>query len=151
MHFLSVVLLINYQIAFDPQDYGTLMCWARNLAGEQRQPCIFQIVPAGKPDAVSNCSCVNTSSDSVEIACTPGYDGGLPQHFLIEVADSNGRRVGNRTSHVGSFPIRGLEMARNYEIIVWAVNAKGRSEPQVIHVSTIRPTEKEKRTEPVGK
>ena len=126
------------------------MCWARNPAGEQRQPCVFQIVPAGKPDAVSNCSCVNTSSESVEISCTPGYDGGLVQQFLIEVADSTGRLVGNRTSHVSSFPIRGLEMGRNYEITIWATNAKGRSEPQVIHVSTSRPPDKEKRIEPVG-
>ena len=30
------------------QDYGTLLCWARNAIGEQREPCIFTIQPAGK-------------------------------------------------------------------------------------------------------
>lgn len=29
------------------QDYGTLLCWARNAVGEQREPCIFTIQPAG--------------------------------------------------------------------------------------------------------
>lgn len=29
------------------QDYGTLLCWARNAVGEQREPCTFVIQPAG--------------------------------------------------------------------------------------------------------
>ena len=31
-------------------DYGTLMCWARNKVGEQRKPCVFHIIAAGRPD-----------------------------------------------------------------------------------------------------
>ena len=31
----------------EQQDYGTLLCWARNAIGEQRDPCIFSIQPAG--------------------------------------------------------------------------------------------------------
>ena len=129
------------------------MCWARNLAGEQRQPCIFQVVPADKPDPVTNCSADNVTTETVQITCVAGYDGGLTQQFLIEVADSNGRLIGNRTSHVASFPIRDLETSRNYEITIWAVNSKGRSSPQVVHVATAaaKPVEKEKRTEPIGK
>lgn len=34
------------------QDYGTLLCWARNSVGEQRDPCVFRIQPAGM-----SCSC----------------------------------------------------------------------------------------------
>lgn len=30
------------------RDYGTLACWADNSIGRQVDPCIFQIVPAGK-------------------------------------------------------------------------------------------------------
>lgn len=30
------------------RDYGTLACWADNAIGRQMEPCIFQIVPAGK-------------------------------------------------------------------------------------------------------
>ena len=29
------------------QDYGSLLCWARNSVGEQREPCVFLIQPAG--------------------------------------------------------------------------------------------------------
>jgi hypothetical protein len=30
------------------RDYGTLACWATNSIGKQTEPCLFQIVPAGK-------------------------------------------------------------------------------------------------------
>lgn len=29
-------------------DYGTLLCWAENAIGSQKQPCLFHIVPAGE-------------------------------------------------------------------------------------------------------
>ena len=29
-------------------DYGTLLCWAANEIGSQKEPCVFHIVPAGK-------------------------------------------------------------------------------------------------------
>lgn len=31
----------------EQEDYGTLLCWARNAIGEQRDPCVFSIQPAG--------------------------------------------------------------------------------------------------------
>jgi hypothetical protein len=30
------------------RDYGTLACWGANVIGKQVDPCLFQIVPAGK-------------------------------------------------------------------------------------------------------
>lgn len=30
------------------RDYGTLTCWGQNPIGRQSEPCVFQIVPAGK-------------------------------------------------------------------------------------------------------
>jgi len=30
------------------RDYGTLACWGRNAIGKQSEPCLFQVVPAGK-------------------------------------------------------------------------------------------------------
>jgi Immunoglobulin domain len=29
-------------------DYGSLLCWASNRVGDQRQPCVFHIIAAGK-------------------------------------------------------------------------------------------------------
>lgn len=34
------------------RDYGTLACWGKNSIGKQSEPCLFQVVPAGK--AVKN-------------------------------------------------------------------------------------------------
>jgi hypothetical protein len=28
-------------------DYGTVMCWASNTAGQQKEPCVFHIIAAG--------------------------------------------------------------------------------------------------------
>jgi len=36
-------------------DYGTVMCWASNMAGQQKEPCVFHIIAAG-----SSFSAINT-------------------------------------------------------------------------------------------
>lgn len=41
-------------VAKTPDDYGTVLCWARNQIGDQKQPCIFMIVPAASGLLVSN-------------------------------------------------------------------------------------------------
>ena len=35
-------------------DYGTLLCWASNRIGDQRVPCVFHLIPAGKTNLGSN-------------------------------------------------------------------------------------------------
>ena len=40
------------KLSYTPQntmDYGTLLCSASNTVGEQRKPCVFHIIMAGKP------------------------------------------------------------------------------------------------------
>lgn len=39
----------------------------------------------GLPAAPKNCTLYNQSSGSAEVGCISGYDGGLPQHFLLEL------------------------------------------------------------------
>ena len=39
------------KLSYTPQntmDYGTLLCSAENTVGEQRAPCVFHIIMAGK-------------------------------------------------------------------------------------------------------
>ncbi|XP_037957726.1 neural cell adhesion molecule 1-A [Teleopsis dalmanni] len=67
------------------QDYGTLSCWAANEVGTQNQPCLFQVVLAALPNAVFNCTVYNRTDLSVDVQCIPGYDGGLPQIFVLEM------------------------------------------------------------------
>lgn len=60
-------------------DYGSLMCWATNSIGRQEDPCIFHLIPAGKPDPVMNCTVKNQTFSTLHISCFKGFDGGLPQ------------------------------------------------------------------------
>lgn len=53
-------------------DFGTIMCWADNVVGQQKEPCVFHLIAAGKPDAPYNCSLVNQTSESLEVDCSEG-------------------------------------------------------------------------------
>lgn len=53
-------------------DYGTIMCWADNVVGQQKEPCVFHLIAAGKPEMPYNCSLVNQTSESLEVDCAEG-------------------------------------------------------------------------------
>lgn len=52
--------------------------------------CIFCL---GLPSAVKNCTYSNQTQISVEIHCIAGYDGGLPQYFVLELVSAQTGRV----------------------------------------------------------
>ncbi|XP_042882471.1 nephrin-like [Penaeus japonicus] len=93
----SVTSVITYT-PMTSLDYGTLLCWASNEIGTQREPCVFHIVPAGKPDPPSNCTVVHRTRTSVRIRCLAGNDGGLPQHFLLRAKVDHGEHTVNVTA-----------------------------------------------------
>uniref|UniRef100_A0ABD2XEZ8 Ig-like domain-containing protein n=1 Tax=Trichogramma kaykai TaxID=54128 RepID=A0ABD2XEZ8_9HYME len=132
-------------------DYGTLSCWAENVVGIQAKPCLFQLVAAGKPFPVRNCSLANQTYTSVEVKCYPGYDGGLPQEFVLEVyhGDLDSlvrlRPLYNVTAkNEPFFVLSGLQASvdAGVHVAVYAVNAKGRSESVVLGEVTFRDAEK---------
>lgn len=43
---------------------------------------------SGVPNPVINCTIFNHTDMGIEIMCTPGYDGGLPQVFILEMFSS---------------------------------------------------------------
>ncbi|KAG7311116.1 hypothetical protein JYU34_002098, partial [Plutella xylostella] len=111
-------------------DYGTLSCAASNEVGAQLQPCVFQMVAAGKPHAPRNCSLWNQTAEAAEVSCVGGFDGGLPQTFLLEVYTPGDPvpRV-NLSSDEPSWTVRGLEWGVRFRLQAVAVNGKGRSPP----------------------
>ncbi|CAH1131742.1 unnamed protein product [Ceutorhynchus assimilis] len=119
-------------------DYGLLSCWASNILGNQVNPCIFQVVAAGKPFPVKNCTLTNKTSNSIEVYCQPGFDGGLPQHFLLEMYTTNSKVPQyNVTSYNEPyFYLDNLETEVTFGIVVFAVNAKGRSVAAVLEEVT---------------
>lgn len=51
---------LNYTPATE-MDYGTIACWATNQVGKQRSPCLFQIIVAGRPYPLHNCTAVQST------------------------------------------------------------------------------------------
>ncbi|XP_026480006.1 hemicentin-1-like [Ctenocephalides felis] len=116
------------------QDYGSLSCWAINEVGVQIVPCMFQIVFAGIPTSPKNCSLFNQTADSAEIECESGYDGGLPQHFLLEIFSGQSRKPRYNQTNLDTpdFYLYALEQDIKLKIMIFAINAKGRSPPFII-------------------
>jgi hypothetical protein len=100
---------------------------------------------AGRPDQVHNCSVQNSSTHSFFISCTEGFNGGLPQTFLAEVRDASTQELAtNATSHSAPrFFLGGLRPGTSYRAFIFSINAKGRSEPVVLHANSIRLPEKQ--------
>ncbi|KAK5647693.1 hypothetical protein RI129_002585 [Pyrocoelia pectoralis] len=125
-------------------DYGTLLCYASNRIGHQRLPCVFHIIAAGRPDQVHNCSVSNISMTSFSVKCSEGFNGGLPQSFLLEVRESQSQEVkSNLSSPVARFSVAGLDPGAHYQAGLYSFNTKGRSEPVVLQAATLRLPEKQ--------
>lgn len=125
-------------------DYGTLLCWAKNSIGDQKVPCVFHIIAAGRPDPVHNCTKANMSMTSFSIKCGEGFNGGMPQSFSLEILESitQNLRV-NLTSSLPKFNVMGLEPGVQYKALIYAFNQKGKSDPVVLPVLTLRLPEKQ--------
>ena len=60
----------------------------------------------GPPEAPTNCSVVNQTTDSLEVECLPAFDGGLKQYFGLEVTDlQSGILLVNATDTVPDFQV----------------------------------------------
>ncbi|XP_043581853.1 hemicentin-2-like isoform X1 [Bombus pyrosoma] len=147
---------LNYTPATE-MDYGTVACWASNQVGKQRTPCLFQVIAAGRPYALHNCSTTEMSAplDAEElnaksgtgliVRCLEGYDGGLPiySYQLEVVADEDGGPILlNKTMPASpngpTFEVAGLTTGRSYRLFLYAINAKGRSEPAILEPVTLK-------------
>lgn len=93
---------------------------------------------------MKNCSLSNQTSSSVEVYCLPGFDGGLPQHFLLELYSANSAVPRfNMTSYAEPyFFLDNLEPDVTFRIVVFSVNSKGRSHGVVLEEVTFRDAEK---------
>ncbi|XP_055644329.1 neural cell adhesion molecule 1-like [Toxorhynchites rutilus septentrionalis] len=138
--------ILSYTPVSD-QDYGTLTCWGQNEVGLQQWPCFFQVVLAGLPSTVKNCTINNQTQSSVEVQCLAGYDGGLPQIFMLELISSRTGRVRYNITNPDDpyFVIEPLEALMHYnnlyddfgdnnafKAVIYAINQKGRSQGVVV-------------------
>ena len=56
-NYSDFISVIKYTPITD-MDYGTLACWAQNSVGDQKRPCIYQVVAAGKHCQVYILTCI---------------------------------------------------------------------------------------------
>lgn len=93
---------------------------------------------------MKNCSLSNQTSNSVEVACLAGFDGGLPQYFLLELYSTGSVNPRyNMTSQIEPyFFLDNLEPDITFRIVVFSVNAKGRSPGVVLEEVTFKDAEK---------
>ncbi|XP_045527790.1 hemicentin-1-like isoform X2 [Pieris brassicae] len=125
---------LNYTPSTD-MEYGTLACYGENSVGQQKVPCVFQLVAAGRPFQVQNCTVANQSLDSLFVECVENFDGGLPQTFLMELLELPSLTVRYNVSTnktPPTFDISSLHPGVSYRIDLYAVNAKGRSDVTTI-------------------
>lgn len=94
--------VLSYTPASD-LDYGTISCRAKNAINVQTSPCLFQIVAASRPFPLQNCSLAKESPDSLQVDCVEGYDGGMPQGFLMELLEVPSQRLVRNISLLVSF------------------------------------------------
>ncbi|KAK8768918.1 hypothetical protein V5799_014617, partial [Amblyomma americanum] len=119
----------------DKADYGTLLCWAVNKIGRQKEPCRFQIVPIGPPKAPYNCTLSNQTEDAFLAECRedPSGGGGLRQMYSLEVHDiSCHRLLANLSADRPAFWVQGVPAGLNYVLVLYAVNEMGRSQPVLL-------------------
>ncbi|XP_040167600.1 uncharacterized protein LOC120902697 [Anopheles arabiensis] len=122
------------------QDYGTLSCWGTNEIGTMAEPCIFHLIAAGLPTSVINCAWRNFTN-SFEVNCHQGYDGGLKQSFVLEMLSSRypGHSINLTNAEEPIFSITSFDQLRqqlppaghhkpdSLKLYVYSVNQKGHS------------------------
>jgi len=97
----------------------------------------------GRPDPVSNCTITNQTYDGLSISCESGFDGGLPQEFGMELYDLSSKElIRNATGGEATFTITGLSSGVEYDLRLYAYNAKGRSTIEFMNASTLKSPQK---------
>ena len=95
-----------------------------------------------RPEAPTNCSVLNQTSDAVEVWCKPSFDGGHPQQFQMEIFDvQTAMLLYNRSRSYPHFQVSNLEAGLKLFLQISAFNLRGRSTIVPLEAYTVRPAE----------
>lgn len=104
---------------------------------------MYNVISSGKPDSLSNCTILNQTAESLHVECIEGFDGGLHQDFVMEIYDTQTRKlVSNITSRSPVFIVGGLESGLGFDIGLYATNRKGKSDVVHLQAFTLKSAEK---------
>ncbi|CAM1332063.1 Uncharacterised protein g10760 [Pycnogonum litorale] len=119
-------------------DYGQLYCYGKNSIGSQSEPCIFDVIRAGRPQALRGCYITNREARKLTVHCQEGFNGGMRQYFIMEVYDRSLHKIlANITSNVTKFTVNDLPVGSRLQVIVYAYNSKGRSDAVSLFTNTL--------------
>jgi hypothetical protein len=111
----------------DTNDYGLYECKAENEVGKSVESVRLDIT--SKPDTPLNLNVLNATHDSVTLAWTPGFDGGLKATYKIRYREASSSRY----HYVDSLPnthkliVEGLKTNTVYLFSIMAMNNLGDS------------------------
>ena len=91
----------------------------------------FQSFFPGRPAPLSECRVVNMTQPSIKVGCLEGFDGGLPQTFLLQVYENEQLKT-QMTNQRPFFEVAQVDFNQPIKLFVFAQNAKGSSEPFII-------------------
>ncbi|CAD7011505.1 unnamed protein product [Ceratitis capitata] len=110
-----------------PADYGAYECVATNELGQTTESIRLDIT--SQPDMPLSLNILNMTHDSVSLAWTPGFDGGLKASYRVRYREANREQY----KYVDSLPnshkltINGLKANTLYLFSVMAYNDLGNS------------------------
>ena len=119
------------------------MLFTQNKKSEKLKPIIHLLSFSGRPTPLIECHVSNHTQSSIRVECKAGFDGGLPQTFLLEVYDRDNKLKTKVTNQLPIFEIANFDSSGlPVKMYVYAQNAKGSSEPFVLEETSIRVLEK---------
>lgn len=110
-----------------PADYGLYECIARNDLGQSKENVRLDIT--SKPDVPNSLNILNTTHDSVTVAWTPGFDGGMKASYRVRYREANSEhyKYEDGLPNTHKLTISGLRMNTLYLFSAMASNALGSS------------------------
>lgn len=111
----------------DSNDYGLYECRATNELGTSRENIRLDVT--SKPDAPLSLSILNTTHDSVSLAWTPGFDGGLKTTYQLRYREANSAsyRYVDSLPNIYKLDVEGLKPNTIYLFSITAMNKLGSS------------------------
>lgn len=109
----------------DSSDYGTYECKAENELGAGRENIRLEVT--SKPDPPLSLNVLNATHDSVSLAWTPGFDGGMKAKYRIRYREANQEQYKYEDSLPNShkLTIVGLKKNTLYLFSIMAYNILG--------------------------
>ncbi|KFB47304.1 AGAP010742-PA-like protein [Anopheles sinensis] len=108
-------------------DYGQYECIARNELGNVKEKVRLDVT--SPPDPPVSLNVLNVTHDSVTLAWTPGFDGGMKANYRIRYREVNSDRYWYEDSQPNSYKLTvgGLRMNTLYVFSIMASNGLGSS------------------------